>query len=200
MGIAGRAGVSKRAYNNANRERKSLETRNAIVDAMIAAMADGAEDVAVAEVARLAGVSLRTVYQYFPDKSARLKAIQARLDELIDVEEVLPRDFDDIPAYVERLVGYVIDNEPLIRAQMAQQGLSKVVRNHRKRRHKQHLTRVLGEKIEDRKRVDELCALLLCTVRAEAVFDMRDLYRVSEARIKARFGDAASTLLDRYRC
>lgn len=198
MGASGGALVSKRAYNNANRERKRIETRRAIVDAMITAMASGEEDVAVAEVARLSEVSLRTVYQYFPDKAARQSAIQERLDEQLKVSSLLPGSFSDIPAYAERLVDHLIDNEPLIRAQMAQQGLSKTVRNNRKRDHRRHLSRALAERISDTQLVDELCALILCSLRAESVFDMRDLYGLSRARIRARFRSAVTLLLKGY--
>lgn len=190
--------MSKRAYDNSKRERRRLENRSAMVDAMIAAMANGEDDVVIADIARQSGVSVRTVYQHFPDQAARLDAIRERLDEQLDISDVLPRDFADIPGYVQRLVTFVLDNEPLVRAQMAHQGLSKTVRNLRKRQHRQQLTRALAERIGERRRVDELCALILCTVRAEAVFDMRDLYGMSPARIKAGFVAAAEALLSEY--
>ena len=55
---------------------------------MVTAMANGADDISVADVAGQAGVSLRTVYQHFPDKVARVEAINDWIDKQVDMSEV----------------------------------------------------------------------------------------------------------------
>lgn len=176
--------MTKRAYNNKKRLEKSQRTRTAIIEAMIAAMANGEEDVAVAELANACSISLRTVYQHFPDKAARIKAINEWVDDQVGTDQVLVRNFADIPDYIERLVDYVFDNETIVRAQMAP-GLSKSVRTYRKQIHARSLRKALRERLADKHEVDNLTALILSTVRAEAIIDMRDIYGLSTARIKS---------------
>lgn len=175
--------MTKRKYDNSRREQESGLRRERIIDAMMSSMADGDEDVSVAEVAAIAGVSRRTVYQYFPDKAARIQAINDWIDGRASIDDILPQSFADIPAYAERLVDYMFANEPMMRAQMSA-GMSKEVRTLRKRKHARYLKKALRERIGDAGTVDDAAALILSTLRAEAVFDMRDLYGLSPARIK----------------
>ncbi len=57
------------------RERQAQEVRQAVLDAVIAELEDrAADDVSMGDVARAAGISLRTLYRYFPDRSALLQA------------------------------------------------------------------------------------------------------------------------------
>jgi AcrR family transcriptional regulator len=175
--------LAKRPYHSEKRREQSEKTRSAIVRSRVEAMAKGEEDVSVAELADLSGVARRTVYHYFPDKASRIKAINAWVDEQVDTSDLLPRSFDDIPAYAERLVDYILDNEVVVRAQMAP-GLSKSVRSYRKRAHARHLRWALRERVSSRARIDQLVATIICTIRAEAVFDLRDLHAQTRPKIK----------------
>ena len=186
--------MTRRGYDNSTRERKREATRNDVIRAMAEAMAAGGEDIAVAEVARAAGVSKRTVYHYFPDRDARIAAIDQWLESQVDVDEILPRNFADIGPYVERVVDYVLDNEVFIKAQFAP-GLPKDVRNLRKRRHRKALSQALTEIIEDKAAVDRLSALIVSSVRAEAIFDMAEIYRLSRASIKRSFRTMIEALI-----
>jgi TetR/AcrR family transcriptional regulator, cholesterol catabolism regulator len=57
------------------RERQAEQVRIAVLDAVIAELeAKAADDVSMAEIARSAGISLRTLYRYFPDRSSLLRA------------------------------------------------------------------------------------------------------------------------------
>lgn len=57
------------------RERQAQQVRDAVLEAVIAELEDrAAADVSMADVARSAGISLRTVYRYFPDRSSLLQA------------------------------------------------------------------------------------------------------------------------------
>lgn len=175
--------MTKRKYDNSKREEQSGLRREKIIEAMVAGMAGGQEDVSVADVADQAGVSRRTVYQYFPDKAARVQAINDWIDGQASIDEIMPVHFAEIPVYAEKLVDYLFANETMMRAQMAA-GLSKEVRSFRKRKHAQHLRGALAERISDGRVVEDATALILSTLRAEAVFDMRDLYGLSPKRIK----------------
>lgn len=187
--------MTKRKYDNSKREEQTGLRREQIIEAMVAGMAGGEEDVSVADVAERAGVSRRTVYQYFPDKAARIQAINDWIDKQASIDDILPRRFSDIPDYVEQLVAYIFANETMLRAQMAA-GLSKEVRSFRKRKHASFLKQALGERISDPDVVDDATALILSTLRAEAVFDMRDLYGVSPKRIKKQLVLLVTAVLD----
>jgi AcrR family transcriptional regulator len=57
------------------RERQAEQARTAMLEAAIAQLESKAgEDVSMAEIAETAGVSLRTLYRYFPDRASLLRA------------------------------------------------------------------------------------------------------------------------------
>jgi AcrR family transcriptional regulator len=58
------------------RERQAQQVRAAILDAAISELEDRAsDDVSMADVAQAAGISLRTVYRYYPDRLSLLRAV-----------------------------------------------------------------------------------------------------------------------------
>ncbi|MGH8997049.1 MAG: TetR/AcrR family transcriptional regulator [Acidimicrobiales bacterium] len=57
------------------RERQARQVRVAVLDAIISELEDNAaDDVSMADVAKSAGISLRTLYRYFPDRPSLLHA------------------------------------------------------------------------------------------------------------------------------
>jgi len=60
------------------RERQAQQVRTALLEAAINQL-EGSSDVSMAEVAEAAGVSLRTLYRYFPDRASLLGAAGDRL-------------------------------------------------------------------------------------------------------------------------
>ncbi|MGH9101745.1 MAG: TetR/AcrR family transcriptional regulator [Acidimicrobiales bacterium] len=57
------------------RERQARQVRVAVLDAVISELEDNAaDDVSMADVAKAAGISLRTLYRYFPDRPSLLHA------------------------------------------------------------------------------------------------------------------------------
>jgi len=57
------------------RERQAQQVRVAVLEAVIAELeTKAADDVSMADVAQSAGISLRTLYRYFPDRSSLLHA------------------------------------------------------------------------------------------------------------------------------
>lgn len=62
------------------RVRQADEVRHAILDAVLAELeARPVDDVSMADIARASGVSLRTLYRYFPDRTTLLEAAGSRL-------------------------------------------------------------------------------------------------------------------------
>ncbi len=189
--------MSKRAYDNSRREARSAATAERIVEAMVAAMAAGREDVAVAELAESSGVSLRTVYQHFPDKAARVAAINDWLSARVNTAVTLPRMLSAVPEYAASTVDYVLDNETLVRAQM-HPGLARAVRTQRKQPQLDALRVMLAEQLAPDE-ADRLAALIVATLRAEAILDLRDIYGQTRDQIKAGLTRMVEGLLDPVR-
>ncbi len=187
--------MNKRAYDNRRREARSAATAERIVEAMVAAMAEGREDVSVAELAEASGVSLRTVYQHFPDKAARIAAINDWLSARVNTAVTMPRTLDAIPDYVASTVDYILDNETLVRAQM-HPGLARAVRIERKQPQLDTLRRMFAERFGEDE-AQRLAALIVATLRAEAIFDLRDIYAQSRDEIKSGLVQMVAGLLER---
>lgn len=73
------------------RERQAEQVRISVLDAAIAQLeARASDDVSMAEIAQAAGLSLRTLYRYFPDRDSLLHAAGEHLYSSLDV----PYDID----------------------------------------------------------------------------------------------------------
>jgi AcrR family transcriptional regulator len=99
------------------RERRRQETTEQILDAVLDLMADeGIAALTMEAVAERVGVSLRTVYRYFPDRASLLTAALARHNEAVPFESPTSPDqigavygavfsrFDDTPAIVQAVL------------------------------------------------------------------------------------------------
>jgi AcrR family transcriptional regulator len=99
------------------RERRRKETAEAIIEEVLNLIAEaGIDQLTMASVAERAGVSLRTLYRYFPDRTSLLTAGLARHDQSVPFQSpthadeigavygaVFPR-FDDTPEIVQAVV------------------------------------------------------------------------------------------------
>lgn len=74
---------SRRSYHSPLREEQVRQTRDQILDALTELLADRrADEITTREIAARAGVSQPTVYRHFPDRTALLAGITARINEL----------------------------------------------------------------------------------------------------------------------
>lgn len=94
---------SRRTYSSPLRERQAQQTRDDILDALIELAGDRrADEITTRELARRAGVSERTVYRHFPDRTALVEALSARFMTLSERTGVAPQRLDDLkPVAVE---------------------------------------------------------------------------------------------------
>src|SRR2546421_9522442 len=67
--------MPRRAYDGALRSQQAGKTRERVLDAVIAALARQ-EEISVAGLAKAAGVSVPTVYRYFPTRELLMDAAQ----------------------------------------------------------------------------------------------------------------------------
>lgn len=83
MSISPMTADSRRSYHSPLREEQVRQTRDQILDALTELLADRrADDITTREIAARAGVSQPTVYRHFPDRTALLAGISARVNEL----------------------------------------------------------------------------------------------------------------------
>ena len=93
---------SPRAYDNSLRAEQASATRERIVDASIAVLAKGPDELSVPAVGAEAGVSVPTVYRHFASKKALVDAVYERYADEIGVRwpDGAPRNVDDLVARV----------------------------------------------------------------------------------------------------
>ena len=76
--------ASARTYRSPLRDEQARRTRDLILDALIELLADRrSDDITTREIAERSGVSQPTIYRHFPDRTALLRGISARVGELI---------------------------------------------------------------------------------------------------------------------
>lgn len=95
---------SPRSYDNSLRAEQAAGTRERIVDASIAVLARGPDELSIPAVASEAGVSVPTVYRHFSSKKALVDAVYDRYSDEIDVTwaDNPPRSVDE---FLERVPG-----------------------------------------------------------------------------------------------
>lgn len=91
----------KRSYNSEQREQQKQETRTRILEGLIAVMADGLVEVSIPAVAEASGVSIPTIYRYFPNKPTLMTALPLYLAQKIGAPPLNPEP--DLASYLNAL-------------------------------------------------------------------------------------------------
>lgn len=108
-----------RHYSSPLRERQTELTREMILQALTDQLAAGGlRELNIPGLARRAGVSVRTVYRYFPDKEALLDAAEQWLDDRI-APGAIPVSADDMATSAEQIFAAFDANESIMLAQWA---------------------------------------------------------------------------------
>ena len=111
--------AARRAYESPLRERQMRETKEAIFRAAADQLADhGLEEFHIPGLAKAAGVSVRTVYRYFPTREALLEAFAHWLDDQIGTFS-MSADVDDLLTGVEPVFAAFDEHADVIRSQWA---------------------------------------------------------------------------------
>lgn len=88
-----------RSYESPLRERQVQQTRDDILDALVAMLANrGVDEVTTKELARAAGVSERTVYRHYPDRRALVEALTSRFLDSGEWAPTTPVELERLPA------------------------------------------------------------------------------------------------------
>lgn len=131
-------GGTRRAYSSPLRESQAEQTRELILQALADQLAEGGlGDFNIPAVARRAGVSVRTIYRYFPTRDVLMAAVGDWI-ELRLIGVALPATADEIAERAEEAFASFEEHPQLILAQIESE-LGRTVRGPgRKRRIEAH--------------------------------------------------------------
>lgn len=175
------------------RERHQDATREAVLDALVDLLEkDGAFEFTFFELARRAGVSVRTIYRHFPTRDALFDAVSHRVNERVGFREypVTRAAMVELP----RLIFPAFDRErALIKAQF-QAGLGRQVRAHaQKQRTHACIAAVRHEAPElDEATVEARGGAISCLLSADAWMRLESTLGMDGARS----GEAVSWAID----
>ena len=101
--------MSERAYSSPLRESQVQRTRELILDALTALLADHpADQISTREIAERAGVSPATVYRHYSDRQALLEGLSDRIEAGVNTESTVGE-----PQSVEDLVAFTVEGHAL---------------------------------------------------------------------------------------
>ena len=178
------------------REQHAELTRERILSAVAELLDSGqVDELTVPEVAAASGVSLRTIYRYYPTREQLLEAAGRWIgDELF--KHPYPRSLDDTAERFRTEVVHFDDRPGLVRA-LALSQLGREVRNHRRQERTAAIRRALHEEVgalpEDELRRAE--AVLAYLHNMLAYTTMREENGLTGAQIGEALGWAISTLV-----
>lgn len=182
------------------RERNRQATRDAIVGAVAELLTeDDASALSVPAVSERSGVSVRTIYRYFPTKAALVEAVGVIDDPALTAGPLPSVDGDDLHAWLQR--GWSDDVQtPMLRAQL-RTAAGVEVRRERRRRHREFAYAVLDRwdiQAEGETR-EALADLLLLLTGGAARFEMTDVLGASVQRASVAAAWAVEAILTHAR-
>lgn len=168
-----------RVYDNSLRAVQAAGTRERIVDASIAVLARGPDELSIPAVASEAGVSVPTVYRHFSSKKALVDAVYDRYSDEIDVSWPgnPPTTVDDFLARVPGVFARQARLPTALRKVMSGPAGAKARREHMADRiaRVDALLAPLDLSSEDRTRLREVAVVLTSSVVQNAFRDYLDV-------------------------
>jgi AcrR family transcriptional regulator len=177
-------------------------TRTRIVDAVVRLATERNDvDFTMPEVARASGVSLRTVYRYFPTRQSLIDAVAAVGDRV--AASNLPEaafELSDLEPWLRQAWEHLLEREAFIRAQHASPNGAGVRRA--RIPYFRDVTRALLEReapgIAPEVR-DDVVDTILLLVSSSSMFEMLDVLEVPVERAARLVTDAVRALIDANR-
>ncbi|AQS66021.1 TetR family transcriptional regulator [Streptomyces pactum] len=159
------------------------------------------EDVTMADVAAAAGVGKGTLFRAFGDRTGLIKALYAaRMEPIEQAVETGPPPLGPgtppaqrVPAVLDALLCFKLDNRPLALALEASGGDSPYGASHYERWHA--LLRTMLERVPGLTDGDFAAHALLAAVRADLVEHLAGREDVPRERMRARLADFAARVL-----
>lgn len=178
------------------RDAKKEEARRRILDAFIAMTSEADADRSHEAVAARAGVARRTVYRYFPDRTALMDAALLRVRELAGPGVTYPTSAEELVATLEPIytgfdaiapIAIVLRSTPQGRALRLAQNERRVA----------SYTKALSEVVKELPAQDrKLATAMLQVLHTTPWLEMRDHWGLDGRQIARATGWAARTLLN----
>jgi TetR/AcrR family transcriptional regulator, cholesterol catabolism regulator len=183
------------------REQQAAVARERILDAVAKLIErDGSVELTMPQVAELAGVSLRTVYRYYPTREELVAAAGRWIGGAL-LKQGYPKNLDDVADSFERACSDFDERPGLVRA-MALSALGRAARSPRRSERldaiRQALEQEVGELPEGELRQAE--AVLAYLHNMLAYTTLRDEQQLSGEEIGQALGWAIRTLVGDLRC
>ncbi len=187
----------RRVYSSPTRDAAAEKTRSDILEAFVRQLGrPGATDFSVAEAARAAGVSVRTVHHHFPDRRARVEALAAWAERAFGPLAAPLDEPRDLPAFVRAAYARAGKNLALTRA-MYVAGVGNEIRLARlkaRRAHIHALLSTLGAAPAETRRAAAVVAMLASSEAGVPLIDMHHLSLPSAGQAAA---EAVQAIVDR---
>lgn len=186
-----------RAYRSELRTKQAASTRDQILAALVEQLAEGVEEFSIPRVADRAGVSVRTIYHYFPNRESQIEAVAEYLDTRLTGNEPGPASLTDITPMAARIVHRSLENLTELRAQLVP-GVARAVREQRGRGREQAIARAVGKSCEPA--AAKLAAAALSTaISADIGVALLDRYRLDPQQTEVTVVWMVGVLVDAIR-
>ena len=180
------------------RERKKLEARNQIADAVIELMAQGQLEISHDAVADATGKSRRTIYRYFPDRDALLSAASTRVRELAGGKVAFPRTEEDLLDTHSIYTGF--DRIAPIATLVRSTPHGREMRKSQKRERQESYRAVTADAVKELPEKDQVLATaMLQVLHTTPWLEMRDHWDLTGEQIARATNWAIRSLLDDLR-
>ena len=186
---------AKRSYDNAFRREQAARTRERILEALIDQLGQGRQDFSAADVAAAAGISQRTVYQYFPDREAQIDAVIAALEACLAHDVAAPRVLDEVPDFAERLIRLGAAHVREMRAQVVG-ALASELRARRRRARDRAVASAVAARCDDPGAARLAAAALNVLISAEISLGPIDRFGVEGEDLIRRHAWIVGTLVE----
>lgn len=177
------------------RDTKKDEVRAKILDAFISMMSEGDAVLNHDSLAERCGVARRTVYRYFPDRSALMDAALVRVRELAGPKVAYPSSPDDLLASLEPIyVGFDAIAPVAIMTRSTPQG--RALRLAQRNQRIKSYTKALSRRVKDLPPEDQKLAIaMLQVLHTTPWLEMHDQWGFDGKQIARATRWAISTLL-----
>ena len=191
--------TASRSYSSVTRREQAEATRTRILGAFARQLGrPGALDINVTEAAREAGVALRTVYHYFPDRRARVEALAVWVDQQFGPIDHPLETADDIPGYTRAAYAKAERHEALTRAGHVG-GLSIDVRLHRHQSRRTRMRDLLAEIGAPEAETERAAAVVALLESSEAGYPLVDFHGMTFTEAAEAAAEAIEAIIARLR-
>jgi AcrR family transcriptional regulator len=188
-----------RSYSSPRRDQQAEATRQRILEAFAAQLGrPGAGDINVTEAAKAAGVAVRTVYHYFPDRAARVDALVAWTREQFGPIDHRLETADDLAGYTRAAYARAERHEALTRAGIVA-GFSSDVRIARHQGMRVRIRELLDEIGAPEADTERAAAMIAVLETSDAGFPLVDSHGLSFSQAADAAADAIDAIIARLR-